>query len=155
MPRRRKTPKPPAAHIAPPPAPLPELLPAPSLLTRLEREVEVEFRPLMLARLTERIAQEQAAMVGMAPVCDGGCGRKMESKGRESRTLRSGFGKLTSWVLIYRCKRCKRTKCPLWTQLGVEVGQLTGALARLVALLGVLVSYELAARLAWSFWGSR
>ena len=147
MPRRRKAPKPPAAHIAPPPAPAPELLPAPSLMMRLEREVEAEFGPLMLRSLGDKIAAEQAAMVGHAPVCDGGCGRKMESKGRESRTFRCKFGELTSCVPIYRCKRCKRTACPLWTRLGVEAGRFTGALARHIALLGTLVSYELASRL--------
>jgi hypothetical protein len=55
MPLRRK-PKSCQAHVAPAPAPLPELADEAPLVMRLEREVEDEFRPQMLGRLEERIA---------------------------------------------------------------------------------------------------
>jgi hypothetical protein len=40
-------------------------------------------------------------------------------------------------------------------QLGVEPGRISGSLARLLALLGVIVPYELSAELAWIFFGTR
>jgi hypothetical protein len=52
----------------------------------------------------------------------------------------------------YRCPACRAEHRPLLELLGVERGRISGPLARLVALLGVVVPYELA-RLAWLFFG--
>lgn len=117
------------------------------LLVRLEREVKEEFRPLMSARLRERIEAEEAAIAGSAPTCDR-CGCKMKSRGRKPCTLTSQFGDLPLRPSVYRCGPCKWQVRPLWNRLGVETGYITGALARLVALLGVIVPYEMAAKLA-------
>jgi hypothetical protein len=119
---------------------------------RLEREVKEEFRPLMRARLLERIDAENAGLAGSAPACDR-CGRKMEARGRKRCVLRSQFGDLALSSSVYRCRPCKWQVRPLWRWLGVETGYITGALARLVALLGVIVPYEMASRLATELLG--
>ena len=116
-------------------------------LVQLEREVKEEFRPRMCARLRERIAAEEAELMGNAPTCDR-CGRKMKSRGRKPCVLTSQFGDLSLSPSVYRCRPCKWQVRPLWNRLGVETGYITGALARLVALLGVIVPYEMAAKLA-------
>ena len=63
------------------------------------------------------------------------------------------FGRLRAAASRYRCPTCKQERRPLLEQLGVEPGRVSGSLARLLALLGVVVPYELAARLAWLFFG--
>jgi hypothetical protein len=122
------------------------------LIVRLEREVENEFRAPMRARLEEKIEATQATLKGTAPTCIG-CGRQMESRGRTPSSLMSKFGALKLRVAVYRCKPCKRQLRPLWECLGIEAGRITGALSRLLALLGVVVPYELAARLATELLG--
>ena len=150
--RKRRYPKPPTAHVAEPPAPAPTILDDVPLIVRLEREVKAEFAPLMRARLTERIAAEDATRGGSAPTCDG-CGRKTAARGRVTTSLRSQFGELSLRPAVYRCAPCRRQVRPMWQWLGVETGRLTGALARLVALLGVVVPYELAAQLCTELLG--
>lgn len=150
--RKRREPRPPAAHLAAPPAPAPTLLDDVPLLVRLEREVKAEFAPRMRERLAERIAAEDAARCGSAPSCDG-CGRKMAARGRAVASVRSQFGEVRLRPAVYRCAPCRRQVRPMWQWLGVETGRLTGALARLVALLGVVVPYELAAQLCTELLG--
>lgn len=111
-----------------------------------------EFRPLMRARLQDKIEAEQAAMRGTARTCSE-CGRKMESRGCKPSLLRSKFGVLKPRVPVYRCRPCRRQVRPLWERLGIEAGRFTGALSRLLALLGVVVPYELAAHLATELLG--
>lgn len=122
------------------------------LIVRLEREVKAEFAPQMRARLAERIAAEDAGRRGGAPSCQG-CGRKMDARGRVATSLRSQFGEVGLRPSVYRCVPCGRQVRPMWQWLGVETGRLTGALARLVALLGVVVPYELAAQLCTELLG--
>jgi hypothetical protein len=152
MARRRRLPISPTAHVAPPPAPEPTILDEVPLLVRLEREVKAEFAPKMRARLAERIAAEEAARRGTAPTCEQ-CDRKMDSRGRARTSLRSQFGEMPLHPSVYRCRPCGRQVRPMWQWLGVETGRLTGALARLVALIGVIVPYELAARLCTELLG--
>lgn len=65
----------------------------------------------------------------------------------------SRFGQLRARPRRYRCKSCKQECRPLLDYLGVEPGRISGSLARLLALLGVVVPYELASRLALLFFG--
>lgn len=140
------------AHVGPEAAPPPAIRDEIAPLIRLEREVEEEFRPAMRKRLEEKI-DEYAGQGARPPRCDQ-CGRAMRSRGQRSAPpLLTRFGKLALSSAVYRCKPCKRQVRPLWQQLGAEVGQVSGSLARLLALLGVVVPYELAAKLCRLFFG--
>src|SRR5512136_252874 len=152
MSRRRRKPKPCLAHIAPVAAVPPEQADEAPLLIQLEREVEDAFRGEMLAGLGERIARLDCEMAGTAPRCSD-CGGAMEDRGRRSSSFITRFGRLKLRPATYRCPRCRRQKQPLLVRLGVEAGRVSGALARLLALLGVVVPYQLAARLAQLFFG--
>lgn len=121
---------------------------------RLEREVEDEFRPRMLEDLEKRIRQEDASLAGEAPRCPK-CDRPMKSRGRKRCRLITRFGEVDLRPAVYRCRDCKQTARPLLAMLGAEAGQVSGALMRLLALLGVVVPYELAARLAELFFGTK
>ena len=122
-------------------------------LIRMEREVEEEFRPAMRTRLVEKIGEFEALQQGTAPRCTS-CKGAMESRGRRrAPSLLTRFGELLLTSRVYRCKPCKQQVRPLWEGLGVEVGQVSGSLARLLALLGVVVPYELAAKLCQLFFG--
>ena len=150
--RRRKTPiiK---AHVAPKAAPPPSLLDEVAPLIRMEREVEEEFRPRMGARLVEKIDEFDALQKGTAPRCVT-CNRAMKSRGRRrAPSLLTRFGELSLTSTVYRCEPCKQQIRPLWERLGVEAGQVSGSLARLLALLGVVVPYDLAAKLCFLFFG--
>ena len=152
MSRRRRKPKPCLAHSAPAAAPPPELADEAPLLIRLEREVEDAFRGEMLAGLGERIARLECEMAGTAPRCSD-CGCAMQARGRRCSSFITRFGLLKLRPATYRCRRCRQQKQPLLVRLGVEAGRVSGALARLLALLGVVVPYQLAARLAHLFFG--
>jgi hypothetical protein len=134
------------------PTAVPALLAEVPLLVKLEREVEEELRPLLRARLVERIGAEAVALQGVAPRCDT-CDKAMECRGRKPFSFTCRFGEVELTASAYRCPPCRQQKCPLVDKLGVEVGKLSGSLARLVALLGVVVPYELAARLVLLFFG--
>lgn len=152
MPRRPSKPKRCQAHVAPAPAPPPELADEAPLLMRLEREVEDEYRPRMRDRLGERIASVERETAGTAPCCRD-CGGAMEARGRRPSSFITRFGKLKLRPATYRCRRCLWQEQPLLVRLGVEAGRVSGGLARLLALLGVVVPYQLAARLAHLFFG--
>ena len=145
-----------AAHVAPPAAQAPTLLDEIPRIIQLEREVEDEFRGQMMQRLKEKIEEVDSAMSGHAPVCENGhASHPMKSRGRKKRTLITRFGEICVWVQTYRCieEGCGQTCRPLMDALGIETGRISGMLARLLALLGVVVPYELAARLAFLFFG--
>jgi len=116
-------------------------------MIRLEREVLEEFREPMRMRLVEKIEEVDTAQRGMAPVCSN-CGQRMENRGRTARSLLGLFGKLTLSVSLYVCRSCREKKRPLLEALGVEAGDISGTLARWLAVLAVVVPYTLAARLA-------
>jgi hypothetical protein len=63
------------------------------------------------------------------------------------------FGWVKILVYRYRCSRCRREFRPLLDFLEVEPGKVSGSLARLLGLLGVVVPYELAAELTLLFFG--
>jgi hypothetical protein len=122
------------------------------LLIRLEREVEDEFRPQMCERLGEKIAAVDASVAEEALGCPK-CGARMHSKGRRSHCSLTRFGEVVLRAQTLRCDACKLSRRPLLERLGVEAGQVSGSLARLIALLGVVVPYELASRLVALFFG--
>ena len=62
-------------------------------------------------------------------------------------------GCLHASVSRYRCRPCRYECRPLLDLLGVEPGRISGALARLPALLATVAPYPLAARLAWLLLG--
>jgi hypothetical protein len=77
----------------------------------------------------------------------------MESRGRRRTPLITRFGRLAVAASVYRCRTCRGQVTPLLQRLGVEAGCVSGMLARLLALLGVVVPYELAAQLVYLCFG--
>jgi len=118
----------------------------------LEREVEDEFRPRMLQALQHKVNALAEASRPPSPNCPR-CRRPMRYQDQPTVSWLTRFGRLRAPASRYRCPACKQECRPLLEQLGVEPGRLSGSLARLVALLGVVVPYALAARLTWLFFG--
>lgn len=129
-------------------APLPELpcLSEVPRFVQLEREVEEEFRPLMLQSLQEKVGMFAKSGVQERPVCS--CGKPMVRKDARGVSWFCRWGKVAANPVRYECKDCKRYVRPLLKALGVEPGRLCGSLARMLTLLGVVVPYQLAAHLA-------
>jgi hypothetical protein len=147
-----RQPRTPAAHLAPPPAARPVLAPEIPRFMLLEREVEDEFRPRMLQALEHRVNTLAEASRQQAPICPG-CSHPMRYQDQPAVSWLTRLGRLRARASRYRCPACKQECRPLLEQLGVEPGRVSGSLARLLALLGVVVPYELAARLTWLFFG--
>lgn len=62
------------------------------------------------------------------------------------------FGKLSAPVSRFVCRDCHVQCRPLLALLGVELGRISGSLARLLALLAAVAPCSLAARLAGGCW---
>lgn len=149
---RVRQPATPGAHIAAPAARRPVLGDQVPPFLLLEREVDEEFRPQMREALQRKIdALGDGSCVG-PPACPQ-CGRAMRYHDRPAVGWLTRFGRLRTRAARYRCRSCKRERRPLLDRLGVEPGRISGSLARLLALLGVVVPYTLAARLAGLFFG--
>lgn len=118
----------------------------------LEREVEIAYRPLMLAALQDKVDAVAAAARGTLPACPR-CGRPMRCQDTRPVCWLARCGRLHAPVSRYRCPPCRYECRPLLDLLGVEPGRLCGALARLLALLATVAPYPLAARLAWLLLG--
>jgi len=129
------------------PAPRPVLADEIPRFIQLEREVEDEFRPALLGALQRRVEALAESLSTPPPSCPQ-CGRCMASDDARPVSWRCRFGRLQVHARRYRCPHCRREARPLLDRLGVEAGRLSGSLARLLALLGAVVPYELAARLA-------
>jgi hypothetical protein len=134
------------------PAPRPVLAAEIPRFIQLEREVEDEFRPALLGGLRERVEALADTLATRPPDCPQ-CGLRMAFHDARPVSWLCRFGRLRTRARRYRCPHCRRPCRPLLEALGVEPGRLSGALARLLALLGVVVPYELAARLAWLCFG--
>ena len=142
MPRQRSSrPEP----ETPPARPL--LAEEPSRFLLLEREVELEYRPLMLAALQRKVDAEAEAVEVTAPLCPH-CRQRMGRHDRRTVSWLARAGRLQASVNRYRCRPCRAECRPLLDRLGVEPGRISGALARLLALLATVAPYPLAARLA-------
>jgi len=118
---------------------------------RMEREVESEFRPLMLEAIQSRVHALADSIKEKAPHCP--CGRAMSFHDERSVFWISRFGRVRAQDRRYRCRPCTRESHPLLDELGVEPGRISGSLARLLALLATVGPYERAARLAWLLLG--
>jgi len=114
---------------------------------QLEREVEQEYRPQMLAALQRKVDAVAVEVGSNAPDCPQ-CGRPMGHHDTRPATWLAHWGRLEVSAPRYRCSPCKRERRPLLEVLGVEAGRICGSLARLLALLATVAPYELAARLA-------
>jgi len=118
----------------------------------LEREVEIEYRPQMLAALQTKVDAVADAARGTAPAC-AHCGRLMRCQDTREISWLARCGRLHASVSRYRCPPCRHESRPLLDLLGVEPGRVSGALARLLAVLATVAPYPLAARLAWLLLG--
>lgn len=143
----------------PQPRPEPEIQPArpvladdPPRFLLLEREVDMEYRPQMLAALQRKVNAVAQASQGTSPVCPH-CGRPMRCQDTRAVSWLARCGCLHAPVSRYRCPPCRYECRPVLDLLGVEPGRISGALARWLALLAAVAPYPLAARLAWLLLG--
>ena len=118
-----------------------------SLFTELEREVEQEYRPQMLAALQRKVDAVAEQENPVAPTCPK-CARPMSYHDRRPVGWRACWGRIQASVFRYRCSRCKQERRPLLESLGVEPGRICGSVARQLGLLASVVPFELGARLA-------
>jgi hypothetical protein len=136
------------SHLEPVEPPLrPQLADQPSRFVRLEREVELEYRPQMLDALQRKVntvAEEAGATVPECPQC----GQPMSYHDARPVSWLAHWGRLHVSPVRYRCSPCKQERRPLLDLLGVEPGRICGSLARRLGLLAAVAPYELAARLA-------
>jgi hypothetical protein len=130
----------------------PGLADAPSRFMQLEREVEQEYRPQMLAALQHKVDAVAKEAGSRAPACPQ-CGQPMGHHDTRSASWLAQWGPLRVLAPRYRCLPCQQQCRPLLDLLGVEPGRICGSLARLLALLAVVGPYELAARLAFLLLG--
>ncbi len=118
----------------------------------IERQVEDEFRPQVLKVIQERVVTVANSVRAQAVNCPQ-CGRRMEYHDAPTVSWLSRFGRVSARACRYRCHPCKQECRPLLDLLGVEPGRISGSLARLLALLAAVCPYDLAARLAFLFFG--
>jgi hypothetical protein len=130
----------------------PKLAEQASQFMLLERAVEEEFRPRLLAELQRRVEAVAETAHAVPPECPR-CGQAMRRKDTRSVSWLARFGRLQARVSRYRCAPCRVQCRPVLDLLGVEPGRISGSLARLLALLAVVAPYPLAARLAWLLLG--
>lgn len=145
MPKQQPRPEPQTPPTRPPLADPPRFL-------LLEREVEIEYRPKMLAALQSKVDDVAQAARSEVPSCPH-CGQRMRCQDTRPVSWRARCGCLHAPVSRYRCPPCRYECRPLLDLLGVEPGRISGALARLLVLLATVAPYPLAARLAWLLLG--
>lgn len=104
------------------------------------REFLVQVGNRALGKYVSRVEAEPEAQV----VCSCGASAQRLVK-REAKAL-SVFGKINYERQYYLCPACGRGQCPLDRRLGIEPGQVTPGLAKLLALAGVEVAFEEAGR---------
>jgi hypothetical protein len=125
----------------------PGLADQPSRFMQLEREVEQEYRPQMLAALQRKVDAVAKEVGSQAPACPQ-CGEPMGHHDTRSVTRLALWGRLRIAAPRYRCAPCQHERRPVLEVLGVESGRICGLLARSLALLATVAPYELAAWLA-------
>jgi hypothetical protein len=74
------------------------------------------------------------------------CGEQAPRLAKREAKVISVFGKLRYERQYYLCRSCSQGQCPLDRQLGIEPGEVTPGLAKLLALAGVEVAFEEAGR---------
>ena len=147
---KQRQPRTPAAQPAE--APQRPALQEVSQFMLLERDVEIQHRPLLLEALQNKVNAVADSLRGQTPACSR-CGQPMQRHDTETVSWVARFGRLQASVARYRCPACQDERRPLLDLLGVEPGRISGSLARLLALLAVVAPYPLAAQLAWLLLG--
>ncbi len=140
------------AHVAPAPPPARPTLGEVTPFIRMERDVGKEFRPQMLAALKVKVETAAKAREGEVPSCSE-CGKPMGRHDTRTTSWLTRYGRLHLGCIRYACPSCSKRRRPFLEWLGVEPGRISGSLGRLMALLGVVVPYELAAQLVGIFFG--
>jgi hypothetical protein len=111
----------------------------------IEREVLERFRPQMRQAVQDELDALAAAQVkNDKPVC---CGKTMGRHDRRRVGWLTWVGSVRVWACRFRCAVCRAERRPLLDCLGVEPGQPSGLLARMLGLLGCVASYSLAAEM--------
>src|ERR1035438_8053410 len=118
----------------------PELAEQASQFMQLERAVEQEYRPLMLAELQRRVEALAETAQAALPECPR-CGQAMRRKDTRPVSWLARFGRLSARVSRYRCPVCRLQCRPRLDLLGVEPGRISGSLARLPAVLAAVAPY--------------
>ena len=112
------------------------------------RAIESGMRELLRSvgakALGQYLEQEDEAERGEVVVCQ--CGQEMEYQFKREATMLSVFGRMRYRRRYHRCGDCHVGQAPLDKRLGIEAGQVTSGLAELLALAGVEVAFEEAAR---------
>lgn len=75
-----------------------------------------------------------------------GCGERARRLAKREAKAISVFGKMSYEREYYLCRACGQGQCPLDRRMGIEPGQVTSGLAKLLALAGVEVAFEEAGR---------
>ena len=145
------------SQLLPTPEPItpptrPALADHPPRFLLLEREVEIEYRPLMLSALQRKVNAVAESTPSAVPVCPL-CGQSMRRQNTREVSWFARCGCLHAAVSRYRCPPCRYECRPVLDLLDVEPGRISGALACLLALLATVAPYPLAARLAWLLLG--
>src|SRR5260370_38420079 len=95
---------------APAPPPMrPRLSEQASRFTLLEREVEREYRPQMLAALQRKVGAVAEEVHATAPACPQ-CARPMSYHDRRQVGWRACWGQGQASVCRYACLRCKQQR---------------------------------------------
>src|SRR5580704_10974230 len=118
----------------------------------LERVVEQEKRPELLAALQQKVGAVAVEVCSSDVICPQ-CGQPMKYHDTRSASWQAQWGDLQVSAPRYRCLPCKQERRPVLEVLGVEPGRICGSLARRLALLATVAPYDLAARLAWLLLG--
>ena len=112
------------------------------LISRLEKEVLDKHRGLMQTELQERIDAKAAALAQKKEgLCCSECGKAMKNKGRRKSHVQTMVGSIVLMRSVFRCADCKKTRCPLDEELGLEAGRYSPALGRLFALIATLCTF--------------
>src|SRR5512136_1439157 len=98
-------------HLAPPAPTRPQLESGASQFMLIERQVEHEFRPGILAQIQSRVDALADSMKRTPPQCQ--CGRTMCFHDERSVSWISRFGIVRAQDRRYRCRPCKRECHPL------------------------------------------
>jgi hypothetical protein len=109
------------------------------------REIAKEVSGLGL----QKVIEESEERYRCAVEC--GCGQVAHPIGKRSAVLWTVFGKVEYRRRYYVCSGCHVGQSPLDAKHGIKPGQTTGALASLLGIWGVEVSFEEASQLAERF----
>ena len=110
------------------PPPRPWLADQPTRFMSLEREVEQEFQPRLLAALQSKVDAIEEQTKSTIPTCSR-CEGAMSPHDHRTVFWRARFGRLHARVWRYRCPICHQESRPLLDLLGVEPGRISGSLA--------------------------